>query len=42
MRQEGKIVNLGYFILSNGFDESEYHLLLINLNPTYKLDLISV
>ena len=42
MKSKGKKVSLGYFISFDGFNEFEYHLILMNSNSTYKWDLIFV
>ena len=42
MKFKGKIVILGYFILSHGMNELECYLFLMNWNPVYKWNLIYI
>ena len=35
MKSKGKMVSLGYFILFDGFNELEYHTLLMNLEESF-------
>ena len=42
MKSNGKITILDYFIFSYAMNESEYHLFVMNRNPTYKCNLVSI